>query len=188
MTDSLLPRMQQEPTAGFGLVPLPLAAPSAQKLLSIRLRLLQAEEELRVGQWQRAQQCLVSARTLLDKAEPSASSPLVRSGLTLRQKQRLQVYIEQHLNRAIVLPELAQLLNLSYSHFCRAFRQSFGQPPAAYVRGRRVERAKELMLGSGLPLRQIALECGLCDQAALSKLFRQVSGESPAAWRRARRG
>jgi AraC family transcriptional regulator len=42
------------------------------------------------------------------------------------------------------------------------------------------------MLSTQQPLRDIAAECGLADQAHLTRLFRKIVGESPAAWRRAR--
>jgi transcriptional regulator GlxA family with amidase domain len=51
---------------------------------------------------------------------------------------------------------------------------------------RRMERAQGLMLTSNASLAHIALECGFADQAHLSRLFLQFTGESPASWRRAR--
>jgi transcriptional regulator GlxA family with amidase domain len=50
-----------------------------------------------------------------------------------------------------------------------------------------VELAAQLMLASPDPLSEIALKCGFHDQAHLSKQFRQLTGETPAAWRRLRR-
>jgi AraC-like DNA-binding protein len=68
----------------------------------------------------------------------------------------------------------------------RAFRESFGCPPHAYLMRRRMECAQGLMLTTNTPLGQIALECGLADQSHLSRLFHKFVGETPAAWRRAR--
>ena len=184
--DSLLPMLQIDAGAAVVHIRSDLV-PRGEQLTSIRLRLLQAEEQLRNGQWHKAQECLSMARSLLDRADRAAAPALPRGGMTLRQRQRLQLYVEQHLNRAIRLSELAELLGLSYSHFCRAFRQAFRQPPLAYVRARRVARAKELMMSGERPLSLIALECGLSDQAALCKLFRRMTGETPSAWRRGQR-
>ncbi len=82
--------------------------------------------------------------------------------------------------------ELATLVRLSPAHFSRAFRNSFGCSPLEYVTRRRMERAQGLMLSTDTPLSQIALDCGLADQAHFSRLFRRVVGETPRAWRRAR--
>lgn len=96
--------------------------------------------------------------------------------------------IEAHLDKSIRNEDLAALVRLNTSHFGRAFRSSFGEPPHEYVIRRRVERAQGLMLSTDAPLSSIALECGLADQSHLTRLFRRVTGESPRAWRRARLG
>ena len=69
------------------------------------------------------------------------------------------------------------------SYFCRAFKDTFGDPPHAYIMRRRVERAQTLMLQTREPLSQIALACGLSDQAHLCNLFRRLVGQSPSHWR-----
>jgi AraC-like DNA-binding protein len=40
------------------------------------------------------------------------------------------------------------------------------------------------MLSSGAPLSQIALDCGLCDQAHFTRVFRRIVGMNPSIWRR----
>ncbi|MGH6858693.1 MAG: helix-turn-helix domain-containing protein [Phyllobacterium sp.] len=57
-----------------------------------------------------------------------------------------------------------------------------GIPQHAGQRARALRQ--RLMLTSTEPLSQIALLCGLADQAHLSKLFRRMLGQSPSAWRR----
>jgi AraC family transcriptional regulator len=115
-------------------------------------------------------------------AAPSAS----RGGLAPWQIRKVSAYIEAQLDSTISTADLAGLVKLSLFHFCRAFRASFGESPHTYVMRRRVERAQGMMLRTRLSLAQIAIECGLADQAHLSKSFRRFVGESPGAWRRAR--
>jgi AraC family transcriptional regulator len=103
------------------------------------------------------------------------------------QMRRVESYIDEHIERQILVADLSGLVDLSEAHFSRAFRLAYGQPPHAYILRRRVELAAQLMLAGGEPLSEISLKCGFHDQAHLSKQFRQIIGETPAAWRRLRR-
>ncbi len=73
---------------------------------------------------------------------------------------------------------------MSTSYFSKAFKGSFGKTVQDYLHQRRVERAQELMLSTDNMLSQIALDCGFCDQAHLSRMFQRSVGVSPARWRR----
>jgi AraC family transcriptional regulator len=119
---------------------------------------------------------------------PTSAAPpkLIRGGLAPWQIRRVTTHIETNLDAAITTKDLAVLARLSSFHFCRAFRDSFGESPHGYVTRRRVERAQGLMLTTNASLGQIAADCGFTDQAHLSNLFRRFVGESPGVWRRAR--
>lgn len=124
---------------------------------------------------------------------PRATLPVAAVGMATRgglapwQIRRVTDYIEEHLASSIRLQDLAGIARLSHSHFCRAFKESLGHPAHAYVMRRRVHRAQGLMLTTAESLSQIAALCGMADQAHFCKLFRRLVGESPNAWRRARR-
>jgi AraC-like DNA-binding protein len=87
----------------------------------------------------------------------------------------------------VLVADLSALVQRSEAHFSRSFRRTFGHSPHAFVVRRRVELAGQHMLQTGAPLSDIALRCGFVDQAHLCKHFRKLTGETPAAWRRARR-
>jgi transcriptional regulator GlxA family with amidase domain len=97
-------------------------------------------------------------------------------------------HIEAHLAMPLRNRELAVLVDFSEFHFNVAFRNSLGTSPHEFLIRRRIERAQQLMLSTEMPLCDIAFECGLADQAHLSRLFRRVVGETPAAWRKSRVG
>jgi AraC-like DNA-binding protein len=94
-------------------------------------------------------------------------------------------YIDVHLAECIRVADLTEMLDLIESHFCRAFRCSFGTSAHEYVTRRRIEVAQSLMLGSREPLSEIALRCGLCDRSHFIRVFRQTVGETLDVWRRA---
>ena len=115
----------------------------------------------------------------------AAAEPVhARGGLAPWQKRKIERYLQENLEHKICMNELAKEARLSISHFCRAFKKSFGDTPHAYVIRLRLELARKLMLTTDEPLSQIALTCGLADQAHLSKLFRRVFHDTPNAWRR----
>ena len=118
---------------------------------------------------------------------PGGEPVPVRGGLAPWQKRKIDRYIQQRLERPLRVKDLAEQVSLSVSHFCRAFRESFGASPHLHLTRLRVERAQRLMLTTQDPLNQIALACGMADQAHLSKLFRRAVGEPPNAWRRRNR-
>jgi AraC family transcriptional regulator len=121
-----------------------------------------------------------------DSYDTKSAASASRGGLAPWQIRKVSAHIEAHLDSTIGAADLAGLVKLSVFHFCRAFRASFGEPPHTYVMQRRVERAQGMMLRTSSSLAQIAIECGLADQAHLNKSFRRFVGESPGAWRRAR--
>ena len=113
-------------------------------------------------------------------ARPSES----RGGLLAWQLNRVVDYIETHLAEKIMVTDLAELIDVSVGQLFRAFKASVGLPPFHYIARRRVELACTMMSTTREPLAQIAIACGMCDQAHLSNAFRRMIGMSPLVWRR----
>jgi AraC-like DNA-binding protein len=136
-----------------------------------------------------ARACIARASALLrdDILPAHAPAALIQGGLAPWQIARVKAHVEAHLESTLRMRDLAAIARLSTGHFCRAFTRSFGSAPFTYVAGRRLARAKELMLTTDDPLSQIALACGLCDPSHLTRLFRRHVGTSPNAWRRSHR-
>jgi AraC family transcriptional regulator len=145
-----------------------------------------------------AEQSIGRAATLLRLEDPnlgetadgrlpdtSTAVPLP-SGLAPWQIRKAKMHIELNLGGKVSTQDLATIAGLSPFHFSRAFRTSFGDSPHRYLLRRRIECSQGLMLSTKDSLAEIALNCGLVDQAHFGKLFRRLVGESPGAWRRAR--
>ena len=138
-----------------------------------------------------AWRCLRDAATLLDSQtqESGINAPTLpgafrHGGLAAWQTKRTVAYIEANLESKLAIGELADLVALSKGHFSRAFKQSLGSSPMAYVGLRRIERAKLMMTSTNERLTNIALACGFADQSHLNRHFRRVVGMSPGHWRR----
>jgi AraC family transcriptional regulator len=98
--------------------------------------------------------------------------------------RRAEAMIRSRLTENISLAELAREVDLSVSHFARAFRKSTGLPPHKYQLNARIELAKQLLAMGNMSLTQIGLECGFSEQSKFTRAFNRSVGKSPGAWRR----
>jgi AraC family transcriptional regulator len=105
-------------------------------------------------------------------------------GLSSAQERRIAEFIEANLNAALDLKTMADALEMAPCLFARRFRRSFGQPPYAFVKSRRLEHARKLLATTELPIKAIAADCGFSDQAHLTRMFSAQFGETPAVFRR----
>ena len=112
------------------------------------------------------------------------SAPQFRGGLSSLQMRRATELLEAHLDGKIALQQIAEACGLSLSHFARAFKQTFRRPPYKWLIERRVDRARDLMTNSRLPLAEIAIQCGFADQSAFNRSFKRIHGVTPGIWRR----
>jgi AraC family transcriptional regulator len=116
---------------------------------------------------------------------PSAmvKTDFARGGLPPRVLRRVREYIEDNIDQRITVELLAGLAKLSVCYFVRAFKQSTGITPHDYLIRRRVERTKQLLSGTDMPLSEIALAAGFADQSHFARRFRQHVGMTPRDYR-----
>lgn len=105
------------------------------------------------------------------------------AGLAPHRLQRVLALIEERLAQPIPVHELAAAAGMSPYHFARMFKQSTGQPPHHYITWQRMDRAKELLARSELPLAQIAARVGYRTQAHFTGVFHARVGVTPRAYR-----
>jgi AraC-like DNA-binding protein len=108
-------------------------------------------------------------------------------GLAPWQQRRAEDMLLAGLVGGVRLDEVARRCNLSLSQFGRTFKKTTGLTPHRWLVQRRVERAKDLLLRSMLPLAEIALDCGFSEQSHFTRTFTRMVGTSPGEWRRQRR-
>jgi AraC family transcriptional regulator len=130
---------------------------------------------------------LEAASLLRQQIDPPArqEAPDARGRLLAWQVRKVRDYIDSHITGSVLVGDLSALIQRSEAHFSRSFKRTFGESPHAFVVRRRVELAAQYMLTTDAALSDIALQCGFTDQAHLCKHFRQATGQTPAAWRRA---
>jgi AraC family transcriptional regulator, transcriptional activator FtrA len=90
-----------------------------------------------------------------------------------------------HLDRPLGLAELAERANLSERTLLRRFRDELGTSPKQWIRRARLDRARELLETTDLPVESIAHRTGHSSASALRDHFTSVLGTSPTTYRRA---
>lgn len=97
---------------------------------------------------------------------------------------RALVWLRQNLGRRLELDELAGVAGLDRFAFSRRFKARTGLSPLAYVHRSKVEAAGFLLAGTDLPLAEVALRLGFCDEFHFGKVFKKWRGTTPGRWRR----
>ena len=92
--------------------------------------------------------------------------------------EALRGYLDAHLFENVALADAANVTGWSVSRLACAFRTRFGMTPHAYVTGRRLDAARDRIL-AGQSLSDVAAEVGFCDQAHLTRRFRQFLATTP---------
>jgi transcriptional regulator GlxA family with amidase domain len=94
----------------------------------------------------------------------------------------------EHLDEELTVQRLARHANMSARTFSRRFREETGQSPGAWVRSRRVDRARELLESRDLPVDQVARLSGLGSGGNLRHHLRRGVGMSPSSYRKSYQG
>lgn len=118
----------------------------------------------------------------------SARRPARGGEISVAAMHRVCDFIEAHLDGDLHLEQMAAVVGLGPDRFARVFRSVVGESPYHFVLGRRIERARQLLRNTALPLAEIALSLGFADQAHFSTTFRRRTGHTPSAFRRETQG
>ena len=92
-------------------------------------------------------------------------------------------FIDSRLDEQLSLDDLAEHVQVSRAHFVRRFRAVTGVSPHRYLTMRRIEKAKQLLRDSTLPLGQVALAVGFSSQSHFTQVFHSETGSTPSQFR-----
>ena len=82
------------------------------------------------------------------------------------------------------LDRMADEAGFSKFHFARAFKDAYGETPAAYLSRRRVERAKDLLRSANLTVTEVCMLVGFSSLGSFSSRFSELVGMSPTEYQR----
>lgn len=127
--------------------------------------------------------CDLAIHLLRRYTTPNTPPAWPKARLSPHKLRRAVRYIDENLRNQLTLSSMADAVALSPGHFSHAFRQAAGVTPHRYVLERRVERAKELLRQSDLPITEIADRIGCSSHSHFSVLFHRVTGLTPRQFR-----
>lgn len=127
------------------------------------------------------EQCVAAQRKIVlgycrivKEHQQKVTSPLIRRVLT---------YIETDLAADLTLKSLSEHLGVSASYLSSLFSKEMGLSLTDYVNNLRISHAKALLENTEVPIKSIALRCGIGDIHYFTRLFKRVTNMTPKAYR-----
>lgn len=117
------------------------------------------------------------------------SDPLMSGGLSPRAWRSVSDHIQDNLSGRLSIAQLADVANLSPSHFLRAFRRTTGQTPHQYLVAQRLTFVERLVRTTDTPLDMVARSAGFSSNSHMTATLKRLRGITPTDLRReVRRG
>lgn len=99
---------------------------------------------------------------------------------------RMREYMRSRIRETITLDQLAAHAGMSKFHFLRTYSRIAHRTPMADLRALRAEYARELIVSTATPIKEIAEMTGLGSPYAMSRLFSRQFGMPPGRFRQSR--
>lgn len=100
----------------------------------------------------------------------------------IRVKQML-LYIMEHYQTRISIPELAGFVNISERECYRLFRQYLRQTPNLFLQYYRIQKAKNLLRTTQMPVTEVSSATGFESISYFSKIFKRLTDMTPSEYR-----
>lgn len=102
--------------------------------------------------------------------------------------RRAEDYVHASFRAAPRIADVAEVAGVHPAHLATVFREVYDVPLGTYLRKLRVEWVADRLAGGDEPIADLAFRAGFADQAHLTRTFKRMTGWTPAAYRRSRRG
>lgn len=104
-------------------------------------------------------------------------------GETNQHGERIIKYLQERYREEIVFQDMAKEIGISYSYMRKIVFEMTGQSLIDYLNQLRIEKAKELLLDTGLTIAQIALDVGYFNVQSFNRFFRKFEGMPPSSYK-----
>lgn len=96
---------------------------------------------------------------------------------------RVQHYVMEHLEEPFTVERMATLASMSPRHFARMFAREVTMTPMEFLQGARIDRARQLLESTDLPLKTVAFRSGFGSVRHMRSLFSEKLGLTPVQYR-----
>lgn len=97
--------------------------------------------------------------------------------------EKAQKYISNNYHKDLSIEEVAELVDLSISHFCMIFKQVSGDTFLEFLTKCRMEKAKYILRNTSVKVYQIAPLVGYQDPKYFTQVFKKATGKTPSEFR-----
>lgn len=110
---------------------------------------------------------------------------LSRRSLSKRQEKMEEAiaYVRENYRKDLNMAMVSNHISISYSFFSQAFKEYTGKNFSDYLKEFRIQKAKELLSGTGLHISEIGRQVGFKNEKHFMKVFRNLVGVSPTEYR-----
>lgn len=142
---------------------------------------IRASSTYKFGYELRMQGCL--SILLSELTEQSGKSIIQGDGPKKNYIKKSLLFIQTNYSRSISIEALANYMGLNKNYFSTLFSETLGIPPQEYLIKYRVNKACELLTNKDLTISEVSRSVGYDDPLGFSKIFKQIKGVSPKAYR-----
>ena len=96
---------------------------------------------------------------------------------------RVMDYLSRHYSEVIRLSEVAEMVNMSESSFCRFFKQHTSKSFIDFLTGIRLGAASRALIDSSLSIAEIGYDCGFNNLSNFNRIFKKKKGVTPSEFR-----
>lgn len=97
---------------------------------------------------------------------------------------KIKNYLDQNYTKDIARSDLAEIVFLNPDYISRLFKKKMGTSISSYLMKKRMDKAKELLLHTGMPVNVISLHAGYNNYSYFTRMFKEYTGYSPNEYRK----
>ena len=122
-------------------------------------------------------------RALVEIAEPTLRQFKGERDASQDRVKSMLAFIHTHYDEPLAVADIAASANVSEREAYRGFRQVLGTTPTLYLLHYRIDRAARMLVETRMTVTEISLACGFSSPSYLCKVFHDLNGVSPRAFR-----